>query len=108
MAKIPIKGHQDWVTAVDGSACGRHILSGCRDSTIRFWNIERIEEIPLVMENMHEHGVRTANCTECLRPFSVAVIDESLFNGLCVFCRLEERNAAREEAEFPIPVYYDD
>ena len=28
MAKIPIRGHQDWVTAVDGSTCGRFIVSG--------------------------------------------------------------------------------
>jgi len=35
MAKIPLKGHQDWVNAVDGSRDGTHILSGCRDSTIR-------------------------------------------------------------------------
>jgi len=43
------------------------------------------------MENKHEHGIRTANCTECLRPFSVAIVDETLFNGLCVFCRIEQR-----------------
>lgn len=92
MAKIPLKGHRDWVTAVDGSSDGSHILSGCRDGTIRFWNIERIDEIPEVMVNKHEHGIRTSNCTECLRPFSVAVVDETLFTGLCVFCRIEQRN----------------
>jgi len=103
MAKIPIKGHQDWVTAVDGSNSGRYILSGCRDSTIRFWNIEKIEEIPLVIENNRQHGIRTETCTECKRPFSVAVMDELLFTGLCVFCRLVQRNESDRNE-----IYYED
>lgn len=91
LAKIPLRGHQDWVTAVDGSKCGTRVISGSRDGSIRYWNIERIDEIPLVIENKREKGIRTENCAKCCKPFSVAQIDESLFNGLCVFCRLEER-----------------
>ena len=38
------------------------------------------------MKNWTQHDI-----FKCCKPFSVAQIDESLFNGLCVFCRLEER-----------------
>ena len=38
MAKIPIRGHQDWVTAVDGSTCGRFIVSG-KNPLIFLWSI---------------------------------------------------------------------
>ena len=92
LAKIPLRGHQDWVTAVDGSKNGKRVISGSRDGTIRYWNIERIDEIPLVIENKREKGIRTENCAKCCKPFSIAAIDEALFNGLCVFCRLDERN----------------
>ena len=67
MAKIPIRGHQDWVTAVDGSTCGRFIVSGCRDTTIRFWDIQQLDKIPLVRENKMDHGIRTEICLECER-----------------------------------------
>jgi len=98
LAKIPLRGHQDWVTAVDGSKNGKRVISGSRDGTIRYWNIERIDEIPLVIENKREKGIRTENCAKCCKPFSIAAIDEALFNGLCVFCRLDERNVEEQES----------
>ena len=62
LAKIPLRGHQDWVTAVDGSKCGKRVISGSRDGSIRYWNIEKIDEIPLVIDNKREKGIRTENC----------------------------------------------
>ena len=48
------------------------------------------------MENKRDHGLRTENCTNCLRPFSVALMDETLCTGKCVFCRIEERQQEYE------------
>ena len=68
--KIPLRGHQDWVTSVDGSKNGKRVISGSRDGSIRYWNIERLDEIPLVIENKREKGIRTENCAKCCKPFS--------------------------------------
>jgi WD40 repeat protein len=102
LAKIPLRGHQDWVTSVDGSKNGKRVISGSRDGSIRYWNIERLDEIPLVIENKREKRIRTENCAKCCKPFSVAQIDETLFNGLCVFCRLEEREQYFDDYEVPM------
>ena len=48
MAQIPLQGHQDWVNTVEGNIEGTRVISGCKDGTIRYWNIEDIDKIPLV------------------------------------------------------------
>ena len=53
MSQIPLQGHQDWVNTVEGNIEGTRVLSGCRDGTIRYWNIENIGKIPLVQVNLH-------------------------------------------------------
>jgi len=91
MSQIPLQGHQDWVNTVEGNIEGTRVLSGCRDGTIRYWNIENIGKIPLVQNNKKDAGVRTELCIECARPFPVATTNENLFTGKCVFCRIAER-----------------
>ena len=44
---------------------GKRVVSGARDGIIRYWNIEKIDEIPLVRENKTEKGIRTESCTKC-------------------------------------------
>ncbi|XP_072014415.1 WD repeat-containing protein 88-like [Amphiura filiformis] len=95
--KLTLKGHSDWVTDVDFSRDGNWILSSSKDKTVRLWNIEHSDTIPSVMENKRSMGLRIIKCTECSKPFSIAQLDITSDNMLCVFCRLA--------AERPLPTF---
>ncbi|CAG5084520.1 Oidioi.mRNA.OKI2018_I69.PAR.g10661.t1.cds [Oikopleura dioica] len=100
MAQIPLQGHQDWVNTVEGNIEGTRVISGCKDGTIRYWNIEDIDKIPLVQNNKKDAGVRTELCIECARPFPVSTTNENLFTGKCVFCRIAERKQAERRMTY--------
>ncbi|XP_043562428.1 WD repeat-containing protein 88-like isoform X2 [Chiloscyllium plagiosum] len=59
-----------------------------KDSTVRLWDIEKIEQIPVVKAAWREHGERVVKCTHCEKPFSRCRDDSSENLTICVFCRL--------------------
>ncbi|XP_046755607.1 WD repeat-containing protein 88 isoform X1 [Gallus gallus] len=86
--KLSLKGHWDWVTDVAISESKKWILSASKDSTLRLWNIEKMEHIPSVIESRKEKGSRIAQCEECERPFLSLQHGDSEVISKCVFCRL--------------------
>uniref|UniRef100_A0A8B9D9W2 WD repeat domain 88 n=1 Tax=Anser cygnoides TaxID=8845 RepID=A0A8B9D9W2_ANSCY len=54
--KLSLKGHCDWVTDVAISENKKWILSASKDSTLRLWNIEKMDHIPSVIESRKEKG----------------------------------------------------
>ncbi|KAM9269050.1 LOW QUALITY PROTEIN: WD repeat-containing protein 88 [Cariama cristata] len=58
--KLSLKGHWDWVTAVAISKNKKWILSASKDSTLRLWNIEKMDDIPSVIEIRKARGSKIA------------------------------------------------
>ncbi|KAM6300488.1 WD repeat-containing protein 88 [Aegotheles albertisi] len=86
--KLSLKGHWDWVTDVAISQNKKWILSASKDSTLRLWNIERIDHIPSVIDTRKERGSKIAQCEECEKPFLCLQPSDSEMVSKCVFCRL--------------------
>ncbi|ELT87334.1 hypothetical protein CAPTEDRAFT_168582 [Capitella teleta] len=85
--KFRLQGHHDWVEDVCLSEDNNWIVSASKDKTLRLWNIENTDSIPMVMENRKAIGIKVATCTSCGKPFSIG--DEiSEHHKECVFCRL--------------------
>lgn len=38
--KVDLRGHEDWVTGIDGSSDANWVLTSSKDATIRLWNLE--------------------------------------------------------------------
>ncbi|XP_046538160.1 WD repeat-containing protein 88 [Equus quagga] len=93
--KLSLKGHNDWVMDVAISSNKKWILSASKDRTMRLWNIEDIDEIPLVMECKKTLGIKVKQCEGCDRPFSI--YESDIFSETvtqCVFCRMEAKDLA--------------
>uniref|UniRef100_A0A8B9V8V1 WD repeat domain 88 n=1 Tax=Anas zonorhyncha TaxID=75864 RepID=A0A8B9V8V1_9AVES len=86
--KLSLKGHCDWVTDVAISENKKWILSASKDSTLRLWNIEKMDHIPSVIESRKEKGSKIAQCEECEKPFLSLQCGDFEMTSKCVFCRL--------------------
>ncbi|XP_067158994.1 WD repeat-containing protein 88 [Apteryx mantelli] len=86
--KLSLKGHRDWVTDVAISKNKKWILSASKDSTLRLWNVEKMDHIPAVIENRKARGSKTAQCEECEKPFLCLRCSDSEMTTKCVFCHL--------------------
>ncbi|XP_011899128.1 PREDICTED: WD repeat-containing protein 88 [Cercocebus atys] len=95
--KLSLKGHNDWVMDVAISNNKKWILSASKDTTMRLWNIEEIDEIPLVIKYKKAMGLKVKQCERCDRPFSIFKSDTSseVFTQ-CVFCRIDTRGLPAE------------
>uniref|UniRef100_A0A4X2LI79 Uncharacterized protein n=1 Tax=Vombatus ursinus TaxID=29139 RepID=A0A4X2LI79_VOMUR len=56
--KCTLKGHEDWVMDVAISNNRKWVISASKDTTIRLWNIEKADQIPLLMEYKRLHGLQ--------------------------------------------------
>ncbi|XP_064884481.1 WD repeat-containing protein 88 [Columba livia] len=86
--KLSLKGHWDWVTDVAISKNNKWILSASKDSTLRLWNIEKMNHIPSVIDTRKARGSKIAQCEECEKPFLCLQCSDSEITSKCVFCRL--------------------
>ncbi|XP_013031900.3 WD repeat-containing protein 88 [Anser cygnoides] len=86
--KLSLKGHCDWVTDVAISENKKWILSASKDSTLRLWNIEKMDHIPSVIESRKEKGSKITQCEECKKPFLSLQCGDFEMISKCVFCRL--------------------
>ncbi|XP_009914446.1 WD repeat-containing protein 88 [Haliaeetus albicilla] len=86
--KLSLKGHLDWVTDVAISKNKKWILSASKDSTLRLWNIEKMDHIPSVIEIRKARGSKIAQCEECEKTFLCLQRSDSETISKCVFCRL--------------------
>ncbi|XP_010012955.1 PREDICTED: WD repeat-containing protein 88, partial [Nestor notabilis] len=86
--KLSLKGHWDWVTDVAISRNKKWILSASKDSTLRLWNVEKMDDVPSVTDIRKERGSNIAQCEECERPFLCLQRSDSEMISKCVFCRL--------------------
>ncbi|XP_011850667.1 PREDICTED: WD repeat-containing protein 88 [Mandrillus leucophaeus] len=95
--KLSLKGHNDWVMDVAISNNKKWILSASKDTTMRLWNIEEIDQIPLVIKYKKAMGLKVKQCERCDRPFSIFKSDTSseVFTQ-CVFCRIDTRGLPAE------------
>nr|KAF6408445.1 WD repeat domain 88 [Molossus molossus] len=100
--KISLKGHDDWVMDVAMSNNKKWILSASKDKTMRLWNIEEIDQIPLVIKNKNALGLKVKQCEECERPFSTYESDcFSEMVNRCMFCRTQEKDFSTENLSAP-------
>ncbi|XP_074439064.1 WD repeat-containing protein 88 [Larus michahellis] len=86
--KLSLKGHWDWVTDVAISKNKKWILSASKDSTLRLWNIEKMDHISSVTESRKARGSKIAQCEECEKPFLCLQRSDSEVISRCAFCRL--------------------
>ncbi|XP_074149330.1 WD repeat-containing protein 88 isoform X2 [Sminthopsis crassicaudata] len=87
--KCTLKGHADWVMDVEISKSQKWIISASKDASLRLWNIENVDHIPLFVEYRKSHGFYRVQCEKCKRPFSLPQADEEFEPPTqCVFCRL--------------------
>ncbi|PVD21137.1 hypothetical protein C0Q70_19303 [Pomacea canaliculata] len=89
MQKLKLQGHAGWVTDVHFSLDQKWLLSCSKDKTVRMWNIEESDKIPIVMENKKAQGLKIIKCSKCEKPFSMSQLDSFRDVTLCVFCRLQ-------------------
>ncbi|XP_054696732.1 WD repeat-containing protein 88 [Grus americana] len=97
--KLSLKGHWDWVTDVEISKNNKWILSASKDSTLRLWNIEKMDHIASVIESRKASGSKIAQCEECEKPFLCLQHSDSEMMSKCVFCRLS--SPVRKSLPFP-------
>ncbi|XP_059939126.1 WD repeat-containing protein 88 [Mesoplodon densirostris] len=100
--KLSLKGHNDWVMDVAISSNKKWILSASKDKTMRLWNIEEIDQIPLVIEYKKARGLKLKQCEECDRPFSI--YESDIFSEAitkCVFCRIDAKDLSTEASPSP-------
>ncbi|XP_005368503.1 WD repeat-containing protein 88 [Microtus ochrogaster] len=84
-------GHDDWVTDVAVSNNKKWILSASKDNSLRLWNIEEIDTIPLVTENKRTMGCNVQQCKTCDQIFPAFESDtSSKLHSRCPFCRRNE------------------
>ncbi|KAM4640255.1 WD repeat-containing protein 88 [Amazona ochrocephala] len=97
--KLSLKGHWDWVTDVAISRNKKWILSASKDSTLRLWNVEKMDDVPSVTEIRKERGSKIAQCEKCERPFLCLQHSDSERISKCVFCHLS--SPLRKILSFP-------
>ncbi|XP_052230861.1 WD repeat-containing protein 88-like isoform X2 [Dreissena polymorpha] len=86
--KIKLQGHSGWVEDVCFSQDQRWLMSCARDQTVRLWNIEDSDKIPIVLEKKRAVGVKIQKCEQCGKPFSLAQLEDHSDITKCVFCRV--------------------
>ncbi|XP_053127035.1 WD repeat-containing protein 88 isoform X2 [Hemicordylus capensis] len=97
--RLSLKGHKDWVTDVAMSSDKKKLVSSSKDSTLRLWDIENANEIPLVIQAIKTRGSKLTKCEECEKPFLIFQNNEDKVEINCVFCRL----AMRKRSDLPVP-----
>lgn len=56
--RFRIAAHEDWVMDAQFSDDDKSILTCSRDGSVRIWNIERTDELPVVFEERRSIGLR--------------------------------------------------
>lgn len=87
--KLRLQGHTDWVEDVCYSQDQKWLMSCSKDESVRLWNIEESDKIPVVLENRKSIGLKIFKCASCGKPFSLTQTDNPKDANLCVFCRLQ-------------------
>ncbi|KAK3592529.1 hypothetical protein CHS0354_039876 [Potamilus streckersoni] len=87
--KVKLQGHTDWVEDVCFNKDDSWLLSCSKDHTIRMWNIEDSDKIPVVLEKRKAVGLKIIKCQNCGKPFSMAQLENFRDLTICVFCRLQ-------------------
>merc|ERR1719422_1350050 len=87
--KMKLQGHFGWINDICFSEDQKWLLSCGKDRTVRLWNIEDSDKIPLVLENRRTQGVNVIKCSKCTRPFSMTQMESFRDITVCVFCRLQ-------------------
>ncbi|XP_072135318.1 uncharacterized protein [Mobula birostris] len=90
--KLALKDHNDWVMDVAISADNKRVLSACKDSTVRLWNIESLDQIPAVKSQRKLYGGKVTQCTVCGKPVSLCLQDV-VSPTRCMFCQLPGTSA---------------
>ncbi|XP_048372036.1 WD repeat-containing protein 88 [Sphaerodactylus townsendi] len=87
--KISLKGHDHWVTDVAISSNKKLIVTSSKDSTLRLWDIENANDVPVVIHAIKARGSKIAKCEECEKPFLIFQEKEEKVETRCLFCRLK-------------------
>lgn len=90
LQSLRLQGHGDWVECVDISSDKNFLISGSKDCTIRLWNVEDSDSIPVVLESKKAIVGKMLQCSRCGKPFSIAQVQSKSEVDICVFCRLQE------------------
>ncbi|XP_048255050.1 WD repeat-containing protein 88-like [Haliotis rufescens] len=100
--KIKLQGHTDWINDVCFSEDQKWLISCSKDETVRLWNVEDTDKIPVVLENRKSIGLKVIKCSTCSKPFSIAQLDNFRDLTLCVFCRLQDPGKTWLEIHEPV------
>ncbi|XP_044517384.1 WD repeat-containing protein 88 [Gracilinanus agilis] len=87
--KCILKGHEDWVMDVAISNNRKWVVSASKDTTVRLWNIEKTDQIPMLIKYRKSNDLQIFQCEQCDKLFSLVKFDEELEPGSkCLFCQL--------------------
>ncbi|KAK7475528.1 hypothetical protein BaRGS_00033217 [Batillaria attramentaria] len=87
--KLKLQGHSSWVNDVRISGDQNWLLSCSKDMTVRLWNIEDADRIPVVVEARKAGGLKVIKCSSCEKPFSMSETAAFQDKTICVFCRMK-------------------
>ncbi|KAM6057661.1 LOW QUALITY PROTEIN: WD repeat-containing protein 88 [Chlamydotis macqueenii] len=103
-----LKDHWDWVTDIAISKNKKWIISASKGSTLRLWNMEKMDHTPLVIESRKARGSKIAQILpgeEWEEPFLCLQCSDSEMTSKCVFCHLSA--PARKNLPLPPSVFPD-
>ncbi|XP_010128398.1 PREDICTED: WD repeat-containing protein 88-like, partial [Chlamydotis macqueenii] len=103
--KLSLKDHWDWVTDIAISKNKKWIISASKGSTLRLWNMEKMDHTPLVIESRKARGSKIAQSEEWEEPFLCLQCSDSEMTSKCVFCHLSA--PARKNLPLPPSVFPD-
>ena len=93
-----IRAHSSWINDIAMTADGKWLLSCSKDRTIRMWNVENADKMPVVLHNKLSMGYKFQECMECQRTFKVEkrdLIEVGEEYTRCVYCRMPGRPTHR-------------
>lgn len=93
-----IRAHGSWINDIAMTAEGKWLLSCSKDRTIRMWNVENADKMPVVLHNKLSMGYKFQECVDCQRTFKVEkrdLIEVGEEYIRCVYCRMPTRSYHR-------------
>jgi len=89
-----LRAHESWITDCAMTNDGNWLLTCSKDRTLRMWDMDGSDNLPVVLNNKMSMGYKFQECDQCQRTFKVEKKDmievgEDVLR--CVYCRMPDR-----------------